>query len=336
MTLVPGLPPGYSAEAGSTNAIAEAADCLAACSQAEIGYSDISAETLNAMWTLPHFDIGRDVVIVRDGAGTVVGVETSESRKPFAKVYSFGGVRPGHTGRGVGSALMRWASIEAERRIVDAAPDIEVAHEVFYPAEHEPSQSLMSQLGFVVDRYHNAMALEFDGPPEPANVPDGIEIRQIRVGVDEVAGALAADEAFADHYGHVPSPREDLIERFNHWVNHEDSDPSLMWLAWDGEEVAGNLWGWPIGDANPEHGYIGSLGVRRPWRGRGLGRALLLWSFSEFYERGRTGVELEVDSASLTGALGLYESVGMKTTGVYAQGSRVLRPGRSLATTDLA
>jgi ribosomal protein S18 acetylase RimI-like enzyme len=58
-------------------------------------------------------------------------------------------------------------------------------------------------------------------------------------------------------------------------------------------------------------GYVGSLGVRRAWRGRGYGRALLLHSFREFRRRGMTRATLGVDAANPTGATHLYESVGM-------------------------
>lgn len=335
MGRVEGLPRPYAAEPGSLDAIGEAADCLNACSMAEMGHADISVETLNSMWTLPEFDLESDVVFVRDATGLMVGVETAESREPFARVASWGGVRPGHTGRGIGSALMRWAGERARHRIALAPADVEVIHEVWYVAGHEPSEVLMADHGFEVNRYFNQMVVEFDGPPERPSIPAGIEIRQLRLGVDETPAALAADEAFSDHFGHIPGRPEVVIERLHHWLSQPDGDPTLYWIAWDGDEIAGHLWAWPVGDANPDYGYVGSLGVRRPWRGRGLGRALLLWSFQEFHCRGKGGAELEVDADSLTGALRLYESVGMKTHGVYAQGSRVIRPGRSLATTEL-
>jgi ribosomal protein S18 acetylase RimI-like enzyme len=51
--------------------------------------------------------------------------------------------------------------------------------------------------------------------------------------------------------------------------------------------------------------------VRRPWRGRGYGRALLLHTFAEFYNRGTPRVTLGVDAQNPTGATKLYESVGM-------------------------
>ncbi len=59
-------------------------------------------------------------------------------------------------------------------------------------------------------------------------------------------------------------------------------------------------------------GLVGALGVRRPWRGKGLGRALLLRTFGEFHRRGIQRVALGVDAQNPTGATKLYESVGMQ------------------------
>jgi mycothiol synthase len=58
-------------------------------------------------------------------------------------------------------------------------------------------------------------------------------------------------------------------------------------------------------------GWIASLGVRKPWRKRGLGLAILLRTFHEFYARGERSVGLGVDSENQTGATRLYERAGM-------------------------
>ena len=79
--------------------------------------------------------------------------------------------------------------------------------------------------------------------------------------------------------------------------------------AWgDGGEIAAVVRNDP--DRNGG-GLVGALGVRRAWRGRGLGRALLLHTFGEFHRRGTGRVTLGVDSSNPTGATQLYESVGM-------------------------
>ena len=58
-------------------------------------------------------------------------------------------------------------------------------------------------------------------------------------------------------------------------------------------------------------GWVDTLAVRRPWRRRGLGLALLLHSFRELRARGRERVGLGVDGENTTGAVRLYERAGM-------------------------
>ena len=55
---------------------------------------------------------------------------------------------------------------------------------------------------------------------------------------------------------------------------------------------------------------MGEHFVRRPWRGRGIGRALLLQECAELRRRGVAHAYFAVDAANPTGALRLFESVG--------------------------
>ena len=116
-------------------------------------------------------------------------------------------------------------------------------------------------------------------------------------------------ESFADHWDFHPEP----IERFRRWTtDRDDFDPTLCMLAEDGEELAGvslNAWHW---SGDPAFGWIGTLGVRRPWRRRGLALALLRHSFAHFERRGANRVGLGVDAENTTGAVRLYERAGMR------------------------
>lgn len=62
---------------------------------------------------------------------------------------------------------------------------------------------------------------------------------------------------------------------------------------------------------DPTWGWVGTLGVRRPWRRRGLGLALLQHAFGEFRRRGMSRAGLDVDAENTTGAVALYEHAGM-------------------------
>jgi mycothiol synthase len=70
------------------------------------------------------------------------------------------------------------------------------------------------------------------------------------------------------------------------------------------------------------------VAVRRPWRGRGLGLALLRHALGELYRRGVREVGLSVDAESITGAPRLYGRAGLRVSSSYALFQKELRPGR--------
>ena len=59
-------------------------------------------------------------------------------------------------------------------------------------------------------------------------------------------------------------------------------------------------------------GYTEEISVRRPWRRRGLARALIAESFRHSRDQGKEEAALAVDTQNLSGALRLYESMGFE------------------------
>ena len=133
-------------------------------------------------------------------------------------------------------------------------------------------------------------------------------------------------EAFADHWGEGRETYEDFR---HHHLDAPEYDAGLWFVAWDGNELAGYVGAQENSREDPSRGYIAVLGVRRPYRRRGLGEALLLHAFGALHARGRLGVDLHVDADSLTGATGLYAKVGMTAHPRFATWEKELRPGRA-------
>ncbi|MEK6222189.1 MAG: GNAT family N-acetyltransferase, partial [Chloroflexota bacterium] len=106
--------------------------------------------------------------------------------------------------------------------------------------------------------------------------------------------------------------------------------PDLWFLAMDGDEIAGvslcRKWSIEV----KENGYVGTFGVRKPWRKQGLGQALLQHSFQLFHQRDYRKVALHVDASSLTGAVRLYEKSGMHVFRQYDRYELERRPGIEL------
>jgi len=205
---------------------------------------------------------------------------------------SAGGVRPSAWGRGLGTQLVDIM----ERRVSEEGASRIHSWTV---ADDAAAQELFASRGYREARRFWEMAIEFDADtPEPCV---GVETF---VEGDAEAFHAALEESFADHWEHEPEP---FAEWWSRQLRRENYDPSLWFVIRDGEEIAGVA----RCEARPRAGWVGALGVRRPWRGRGYGRALLQHSFREFRRRGYTRAALGVDASNATGATQLYEGVGM-------------------------
>ncbi len=203
-----------------------------------------------------------------------------------------GAVRPSARGRGLGGRLV---DLLEERFREEGAERI---HNNALAADDRASELLQSRGYSEVRRFWD-MAIDFDGEiPEPA-----VAVEPFRE-EDAAAFHAALEEAFADHWGHEPETFEAWWERQR---NRATYDASVWFVIRDGDEIAAVC----RNDTHEARGYIGALGVRPAWRGRGYGRALLLHSFREFQRRGLPRVTLGVDAGNETGATHLYESVGM-------------------------
>jgi ribosomal protein S18 acetylase RimI-like enzyme len=171
-------------------------------------------------------------------------------------------------------------------------------------AEAAARRADLEDRGYRVVRHFWRMQIVLDGPPREPEWPAGAEVSTL-TRADARAFYDAIQEAFADEWGSHPMP-------FDEWVRFRfeapDADLTLWFLVRDGGEVAAVL----RGDANRfGGGWIGMLGVRKPWRRRGIGRALLQHAFCEFYRRGERRVSLGVDAENAAGATRLYERAGM-------------------------
>ena len=178
----------------------------------------------------------------------------------------------------------------------------------FVVEEHDVG-GLIAGRGYRTIRSSWTMEIEFgvEAPAEPV-IPDGIELRPYRHPEDEQGVYEALQEAFRDHWDFHPQTIETWRE-FN--VKARNFEPDLWLVAWDGDEVAGASLNYPERSGDPGYGWVGTLGVRRAWRRRGLGEALLRRSFKALHGRGLRKVRLSVDAENPTGATRLYERAGM-------------------------
>jgi mycothiol synthase len=274
--------------------LANAAAVFGAEEQAVRGDVTSGVEELRDWWRL--YDLEHGSWLVENAAGEPIAFAGFLVRGDEFSAWIR--VDPRYNGHGISTELIR----RAARRTRELGGTSLRAGML---AENERARSLVEGLGFREVRRFYRMQIDFDGAPPSPKAVSGIRIATFR-SEDARRVHAALNEAMEDDWGFVPMP-------FDEWkkfrLERDDVDTSLWFLAWDDAEVAGVI---RCDGTRYGGGFVGALGVRKRWRGRGIGTALLHHSFAEYYRRGMTRVSLGVDTENPSGATRLYERVGMR------------------------
>lgn len=232
-------------------------------------------------------------------------------RAGIAVYQTWGHVVPDVRRRGIGRAMLAENIRRARERaaaepgdgpwdIRDHAEDGELGH-----------VALLAEAGFRPLRYYFAMRRPtLDDLPD-VDMPDGLEVRPVTA--DQHRAIWEADlEAFRDHW----QVREQTEADFDILFGREELDTGLWVVAWDGDAIAGVVQTWIWREENERlgvrRGWLEHISVRRPWRRRGLGRAITAEALHRLRAVGMTEAMLGVDADNPTGALGLYEGLGFE------------------------
>jgi mycothiol synthase len=253
-------------------------------------------EELVWLWHLPTTDLQRDTRIVKDRDRLIAYVEAiwkhADVDAPLDLTVR---VHPDHRDSNIEAALMDWGEgVAGERRtggVRTAAADRDTL-----------ACDLFRSRGYVHVRSHFTMHKEVSPNEDPGTPPGGVTIRPYS-DADERSLFDLHEASFAEHWGFHPMS----FESFNEELHGEDWDPSLVFLADHQRRAVGYVVPFLFAKA----GYVAMLGVLKEWRGRGIGKALLQRSFAEIANRGLPEVRLNVDTENVSGAVELYESVGM-------------------------
>ncbi len=273
-------------------------------------------DELVAEFAEPHF------VAVEDGRvayldGALAGwsrVWHRPSDDRLERAYVFGTVDPAKRENGVGRALLTWGRDRAIERLrarsndlpkfvrIDASEHIHAAHRLYHA------------LGFRPVRWFEDLVRPLDDPPALFQ-PAGVEL--IRWPSDRVEELRQVrNQAFDDHWGSTGmSP-----EAWSHFLAGHGIRTDLSLAAVD--EASGRIVGLAVNANYPDdeellgrrEGWIETVGTLASWRGRGVASALISSSISAFGAAGFTHAALNVDSASPTGAAGLYRKLGFEPT----------------------
>ena len=257
------------------------------------GQTTFSRADLEEEWS--QLDIEKSVRVVRAG-GRIVGYGVVHDRGDVWRAEGY--VHPDALGQGLGGLLANGLEEDATRQGARR-----IQNDVF--EVDRPARRLLESLGYRPVRVFREMRVALEAPPPLPQWPDGLRPFPFDPERDAAEFHAAQEEAFADHWGFAP--REFDAWSKAHLVS-ERFDPTLWCIVRAGDEIAAGLI--CAGDTYGG-GWVHALFTRRPWRRRGVGRALLAESFGRFWKRGERSVGLGVDAGSDTGAFRLYERAGM-------------------------
>jgi mycothiol synthase len=260
-----------------------------------LGEPDIDKADIAALWSMPNFDLAQDARVVFEGPVPVAWAELVSGK--YIEVC----VHPAYRGRGLGTALAGWSEDRARSagvlKVFQSAPlQDEAALETFAARGYERAWTSW------------VLALPADVTVPQRELPDGYAIRSFQPGRDEHAAYEVIQTAFGEWPDRTRTPFEDWSALV---LGREGFHPDNLLVATFQDLVIGAC---HITDGD-EVGWVQSVAVDKAHRNRGIAQVLLAKAFEGTRSRGLERAELATDAR--TGALGLYENLGMQVTRTY-------------------
>jgi len=330
------LPAGYTARPARMEDLEASVTLMNAAFRDLQGTDPFTPADIGREWRIPGFNLETDTRLIIAPDGELAGYyEVWDLLRPSVRVNVWGVTHPAQRNHGIGTHLIHWAEERAGVAVARAPKEARVVIQAHVPTINQAAGELFASCNYRLIRHSLRMVIELNGKLQEPQWPSGLTVRTFKPGFDAVGVVHAIRESFKDHWGFVHTPFEEEYARWKHYIdNSPDFDPDLWFLAVDRDEIAGISLCRARNYDEVDMGWVGTLGVRRLWRRRGVGLALLHHSFLALQGRGKQRVGLGVDASSLTGATRLYQKAGMRPdpSRQYDLYEKELRSGVELST----
>jgi ribosomal protein S18 acetylase RimI-like enzyme len=258
-------------------------------------------------------DLARDILIVEvDGAVVGESFVSWDDAPTGERLYQLdANLVPGLRRTGLRRSMLLWAERRARELAAGHPPEVPKLLHVFVDAGEDDWRALLESSGYRIFRHGCKMVR-----PDLNNIPEfplpaGVETRKVEPAHYEKI-RKAWNEACKDMRGQIPI--DDV--NFKGWSEFPTFDPTLWQIAWHGDDVVGTVFGMINAKENEmngrKRGLTELISVARPWRGRGIAKALMARCMAELRARGMTEAGLGVDAENPSGALKLYEKMGFR------------------------
>jgi len=253
----------------------------------------------------PDFDVTRDVALWENAGGEAISYATVWAADEYFEFV----VHPDYRDGAIEADILAW--VERRMRELHQKTGKPVRLQTSAYTTETQRLAVLEVHGFTPERRFFRMKRSLGSPIPELQFPAGFTCRPIAGKTDGKAWVEMFNQSFVDHWNH-----HDLtVERFEHELDNPNYIPELNLIA---IAPCGTFAGFCCGAIFPEdnrhkterEGWINSLGTRRGFRRRGVGRALLLETLRRLREAGTDVALLGVDAENPSGAFRLYQSVG--------------------------
>jgi mycothiol synthase len=281
-------------------------ELMSTCEIQEYGESDSDMEDLLYDWK--RIDLDTDAWLAFGSDGYLVGYSAVI---PWGMNWNLDFyLHPDHADEHRSKALLKLGM----DRLMEIGKGVQnsIKALTYVAAVNQQDRLLFESAGFSVNRHHFQMQIDLKEMPQTPDWPDGLKIQTFEQGCrsDLVEIHMLIQEAF-DKPGRTPQSFEDWCKT----MTREDIfEPELWFLV----RSAGRIVGVCLCYNYPGSGWVRQLGVVEDWRRKGLGSALLQYSFGIFWQRGMMKVGLGV-AADNEKAKTVYERNGMYVKREYVE-----------------
>jgi mycothiol synthase len=305
-------------------------ELLAAIEEADDRGETYEIDDLGDEWESVWAHPETDAQFVWDGTELVAfgWLKAMPGQRQHHRVGFWGGVRPSHRRRGIGTAMFEWAWARGTEIAQQLDASLPVEMDIDADDRQRDLVAVSTKAGYAAVRTFLELARPVTVPLSPVPAPAGLELVPWSKELDEEA-RLAHTEAFEDHWGSEPRSAEEWAQWY---TGHRSFRPDLSVLAVDA--ASGQVAALVLTAAYPQdwerlppEAWINTVGTRRSWRGKGVAR----WLMHDVHQRiadadsGFQRAILGVDSENPTGALGLYGSLGYETVRSVLSLARTIR-----------
>lgn len=305
------LPNGFTLRAPNTGDLEGVKAAFDADSEFFGAVSTTTVEELEGYWQeIENLEEDAWVVVAPDG--TIAGYEELTMNKDKAGFYLDGVVHAAYQGMGIGSTLLDTGEARVQKLLSEMDVDGKTPYiNIQFNGKDDVCIKMMEKRGYKRLKRDILMQITLDEMPDEPVWPEGITVREFVLGQDDRAVFEVVDASFRNIAGYTE--RASDYDTWHHSnVQKDGFDPTLWFLAVesDGRIVGVNLC------PHDKDGWVRQLAILPDYFGKGLGRALLIHSFREWYKRGKTTIGLGVQGDNER-AQKLYYGVGMHADSIY-------------------